>query len=223
MKQMALGIASPPAPSFDNFFPGRNAEAVAALHALAAARGEPFVYLWGVPGSGRSHLLGAVASVSVRPVRHFDGAAHQEGGVLLLADDVDRLDARQQRALFNAFNALREGGGALVAAGPAPPARLALAPELLTRLAWGLVYQLQPLDDVEKAAALARHAAARGLRLPAEVSAYLLRHVRRDLPTLMAVLDALDRHSLETQRPLTVPLVREVLQLPLVLDDEPSA
>jgi DnaA family protein len=103
-----------------------------------------------------------------------------------------------------------------------PPARLDLAPELLTRLAWGLVYQLHPLDDAEKAAALAGHAAARGLRLPAEVSAYLLRHVRRDLPTLMGVLDALDRHSLETQRPLTVPLVREVLQLRLVLDDEPT-
>ncbi len=222
MKQLALGIASPPAPAFDNFFPGRNAEAVAALRALAQGGGEAFVYLWGVPGSGRSHLLGAVAAASARPARRFDGGIPEDRGVLLLADDVDRLDAAGQRALFNAFNAVREGGGALVAAGPVPPARLDLAPELLTRLAWGLVYQLHPLDDAEKAAALAGHAAARGLRLPAEVSAYLLRHVRRDLPTLMGVLDALDRHSLETQRPLTVPLVREVLQLPLVLDDEPA-
>lgn len=222
MKQLALGIASPPAPAFDNFFPARNAEAVAALRALAAGSGESFVYLWGVPGSGRSHLLGAVAAASRRPARRFDGGVPEDGGLLLLADDVDRLDAAGQRALFNAFNAVREAGGALVAAGPVPPARLDLAPELLTRLAWGLVYQLHPLDDAEKSAALAGHAAARGLRLPAEVSAYLLRHVRRDLPTLMGVLDALDRHSLETQRPLTVPLVREVLQLPLVLDDEPA-
>lgn len=219
MKQLALGIASPPAPSFENFFPGRNAEAVAALSCLAAGGGEPFVYLWGESGSGRSHLLRAVASKSARPVRWFDGVTIPDSRVLLLADDVERLDAAGQRALFNAFNAQRDAGGALLAAGPVPPARLSLAPELLTRLAWGLVYQLHTLDDGEKAAALGRHAAARGLRLPPEVSDYLLRHVKRDLPTLMGVLDALDRHSLETQRALTVPLVREVLQLPLVLEE----
>lgn len=222
MKQLALGIAPPPAPAFDNFFPGRNAEAVEALRALAAGIGEPVIYLWGVPGSGRSHLLRAAAGASVRPVQHFAGETPADGNVLLLADDVECLTAAPQRALFNAFNALREAGGALVAAGPVPPARLGLAPELLTRLAWGLVYQVHPLDDREKVAALARHAAVRGLRLPEEVSAYLLRHVKRDLSTLVGVLDALDLHSLETHRALSVPLVREVLKSSFALDDEPA-
>jgi DnaA family protein len=30
---------------------------------------------------------------------------------------------------------------------------------------------------------------------------------------LSAILDALDRYSLETQRPITMPLLRELLQL----------
>ncbi len=221
MKQLALDIAPPPPPAFDNFFPGRNAEALEALRALAAGAGEPVIYLWGVSGSGRSHLLRAAGAASVRPVHSFAGVVPSDGRVLLLADDVHGLAAAAQRALFNAFNALRDAGGALVASGPAPPARLPLAPELISRLAWGLVYQVHPLDDGEKAAALARHAAARGLRLPEEVCSYLLRHVRRDLSTLVAVLDALDRHSLETQRPLSVPLARDVLRASLALDDEP--
>ncbi|MCA3131333.1 MAG: DnaA regulatory inactivator Hda [Betaproteobacteria bacterium] len=222
MKQLALDIAPPPAPAFDNFFPGRNAEALESLRALAAGTGEPVIYLWGVSGSGRSHLLRAAGAASARAVQHFPGEPTVEGRVLLLADDVDFLAPAAQHALFNAFNALRESGGALVASGRAPPARLALAPELLSRLSWGLVYQVHPLDDQEKAAALARHAAARGLRLPEEVSGYLLRHVKRDLTTLMGVLDALDAHSLETRRALSVPLAREVLRSSLALDDEPA-
>jgi DnaA family protein len=44
------------------------------------------------------------------------------------------------------------------------------------------------------------------------MSDYLLHHGRRDLPSLLAVLDALDRYSLQTKRQITLPLVREVLQ-----------
>ena len=90
---------------------------------------------------------------------------------------------------------------------------LPLRADLATRLAAGLVYQLHGLDDEEKSAALHRHAAARGLRLAPEVTAYLLRHARRDMPSLLALLDALDRYSLETQRAITVPLLRELLAL----------
>jgi DnaA family protein len=42
---------------------------------------------------------------------------------------------------------------------------------------------------------------------------FLLTRAQRDLPTLLATVDALDRYSLETKRPVTVPLVRELLQL----------
>jgi DnaA family protein len=49
---------------------------------------------------------------------------------------------------------------------------------------------------------------------------YLLRHGRRDLPSLMAMLNSLDRASLEQKRPPTLPLLRELMQTSLDLDKE---
>jgi DnaA-homolog protein len=219
MKQLALDIAPPPAPTLDNFVPGRNAELVAALHALAnGASHERFVYLWGADGSGRSHLLRAVVDAARRngrPTLWFEAQTNvidAADDALCAADDAHRLGADAQIALFNLHNRIRGGNGALLVSGNAAPAQLRLRADLATRLAAGLVYQLHGLGDDEKSAVLCRHAAARGLRLAPEVTAYLLRHARRDMPSLLALLDALDRYSLETQRAITVPLLRELLE-----------
>ena len=85
--------------------------------------------------------------------------------------------------------------------------------DLRTRLGWGLVYQVHGLSDEEKIDALSKSALARGLSLSPGVLPYLLTHFRRDMQSLSAMLDALDRYSLETQRPITMPLLRELLQL----------
>ena len=92
------------------------------------------------------------------------------------------------------------------------PKDVALRRDLATRLATGLTYRLLPLSDDEKSAALAAHARARGFALGEEVAAYLLTHARRDMPSLIQALDVLDRYSLETGRPITVPLLKAALQ-----------
>ena len=197
MQQLPLEISRRPEPAFDNFVPGANVEALARVRALAdGSLREPIVYLWGEPGSGRSHLLAAAARANPR---------------LAVVDDVESLDEHAQQALFNAINAARDGRGAVLAAGSAPPAQLALREDVRTRLAWGLVYQLKPLGDAEKAAHLKAEAERRGLQLSDEVAGYLLTRLPRDLYSLNELLDRLDRHSLARQRPLTLPLVKEVL------------
>jgi DnaA family protein len=128
------------------------------------------------------------------------------------ADDVENLDEKAQRRLFGAINAAREGAAPVLAAGGRPPAQLALREDLRTRLAWGLVYQIRPLSDAEKATHLRAEAARRGLRLPDDVVRYLLTRLPRDLPSLNAVLEALDRYSLAAKRPVTLPLLREALE-----------
>lgn len=217
MKQLALDLARPAAPTLDNFVPGANGELLAALRAIAAgAAAERFVYVWGGAGCGRTHLLTALAAATGA---HYVACASAlalpaDLGTQPLAavDDVDALDESAQIALFNAYNEMRANGGALVAAGSRPPTRLALRADLATRLAWGLVYEVRPLSDDERREALTRHAAQRGFALAPDVANYLLAHARRDLPTLLAILDALDRHSLETRRPVSVLLARELLR-----------
>lgn len=223
MKQMALALARPPAPDFDSFAPGRNAEVLALLRAIGAVPAiERMVYVWGAAGSGKTHLLHAAANAASRRVAWFPVQPGDIGDALVIVDDVHRLDAAAQRLLFNVYNDVRDGGACLLVAGDEPPPRLALRDDLVTRLSWGLVLQVHALTDDEKIAALEQHARGRGLRLPNEVSSYLLRHGQRDLPSLIGVLDALDRHCLETRRPVTLPLLREVLQTRLLLDDLPD-
>lgn len=198
MQQLVLDIRPAVEPDFDNYIPGPNAEALARVRALATgALREAIVYLWGEPGSGRTHLLHAAARANPQ---------------LVIADDVEALDPAAQQQLFAAINAARDGAAPVLAAGKVSPAGLALREDLRTRLAWGLVYQLRPLSDADKADHLRAAATRRGLRLSEEVVGYLLTRLPRDLPSLNGVLDALDRYSLAAKRPVTVPLVREALE-----------
>lgn len=222
MRQLALDFANPPSPTLGNFIPGRNAELVQALQRLAAGGGgERFVYLWGQPASGRTHLLkGTIAQMQGSGIASAylscadgvvaDGLDHLDCVAL---DDAERLDAAGQAVAFELYNALRERGGALIAAGGCPPVQLPLREDLLTRLAWGLVYRVHALDDEEKSRALADYAAGRGFQLQPEVRDYLLKRGSRSLSSLLVAVDALDRYSLETKRPVTVPLARELLHV----------
>jgi DnaA-homolog protein len=199
VKQLLLNIQPPAAPGFDNFIVGQNHEALNSLQTVLTGQAPtPFVYLWGASGSGKSHLLLAAQAMG----------AH-------IADDVDALDNESQIILFDTFNHIKAEGGILVTAGKHAPTQMGLRDDLATRLAWGLVYQLHPLSDAEKADALRAHAKNRSMKLPDEVIAYCLKYLRRDLPTLMAVLDALDEWSLTTKKPVTVPLLKSMLQFEL--------
>ena len=218
-QQLTLDIRPEPHPAFENFVAGANAELLARLRALAQPKTFEAVYLWGPAGSGRSHLLQATRAAAEAAGRRAILVAGEEAGAelpcptggLLVVDDLDRLVEQAQVALFRAFNSARLAGLALLLAGPSAPLSLRLREDLRTRIGQALVYQVQPLSDEEKAATLAAQASQRGLRVEDGVIGYMLRHTTRDLPALMAVLDELDRASLERKRPVTVPLLKEML------------
>jgi DnaA family protein len=219
MKQLILDLSPAAIPTLDNFVPGPNAEALEALRNLTAGTcRETVVYLYGAAGCGRTHLLHAV-------VGHAARAGWSSGYVagdaaddlpdplpkLVAWDDVHALGVAGQSRLFSLLIRMRESDGMLVCTGDAPPSRLALRADVVTRLAAGLAYPLHVLTDEDKAEAVARHAELRGFQLNREVIDYLLQRHARDLPTLVRMLEALDRYSLETKRPITVPLLRELL------------
>lgn len=167
-----------------------------------------------VPCAANGWLFGEAPAAAPRP-------AEAGGASLLLVDDVDALSGAQQAGLFRMLLAAQADPRiAVVTTGPAPASALALRDDLRSRLAAGLALRLQPLSDEAKHRALLAAAQARGLRMPPEVADHLLRHFPRDLSALMQILDALDRHSLERQRPLTVPLLREWAQRRL--ESEPT-
>ena len=206
MKQLLLDIQLPAKPSLDNFLVGRNAEAIHTLNlSLTAQATQRFIYLWGVSGSGKTHLLSAMRD-----------AAEGLGKSLVMADDVQDFSEQQQIDLFNAYNQARESESVVLVAGNASPMQMGLRDDLASRLAWGVTYQLHPLSDEEKAQALKARAKQRGMKLPDDVVDYCFRYLRRDLPSLMATLDALDQWSLTEKKPITVAMLRKLIQVPLL-------
>jgi len=219
-EQLPLALNLNEVYQFDNFY-FTNAEIKHTLENFDI----PFVYLWGSHASGKSHLLMAVVENSQQRAHYLPLAylvAHSSPNILASFDAldllcIDELDAVAdlpdwQEALFHCFNRLQHSGCQLLVAAQHAPVELGLLlADLKSRMATGLTYQLESLNDEDKQRALALQAQARGLDLPSDVALHLLRHQSRDMVILMQILQSLDKASMATQRRLTIPFVRKVL------------
>src|SRR5690554_255101 len=207
LPQLALDIRLGSGVSFEGFYPGANEQALTVVRELAAGRGEPFLYLHGAAGLGKSHLLQAACQAAAR-----DGAAVAylplseaaqwspevldglESLSLVAIDDLQCVADKPewQEALFHLYNRLRDASARLLVAADRRPAELGLAlPDLVSRLQWGLVLRLEDLDDQQKLEGLRFRARCRGFELPQETAQYLLAHYPRQLGTLFGLLDRL--------------------------------
>ena len=225
MKQMALDIGLAPVPTLDNFVPVGNE---AALEHVRLWTGNPLrspvpTFLWGEGGSGKSHLLRAVrealrehgARVGWIDAAHLHPGEFDDDWEVVILDDCQLYTAEQQAAAFNWFvNAQTPSQGAarwVLAAADRPPADLQLREDLRTRLGWGHVFQLKALGETERRAVLRRAADERGVFLGDEVMDFMLNRFSRDLSSLMMLLDQLDAYALRTQRAITIPLIKSML------------
>lgn len=223
MKQLLLDLLLENIPTLENFVPGRNVELLHILNEfLVTSSSGNFIYCWGGSGSGKSHLLKSVCEACIR-LKHYQVAyftcdqytefeLNDELPGCIIIDDVDQLGPEAQVKLFNLYNQARDGCLALfLASGKVAPTQLRLRQDVITRLSWGLVYQIHELTDEEKGKAMKNHAVNSGFELPEEVCGYLLHYEKRDMPYLIKMIDALGRYSLMLQRPITLPLLRQFL------------
>lgn len=224
--QILLPLESRRPDRFEDFIPGPNQNVVAALLELLQS-GEGCLYIRGPEGSGKSHLLNAVCNFAQeRDMQAFyislgnvpdaaaDGLAGLEEMDVVCLDDIDRIAGKPswENALFHFFNRIRANRGRLVVSSSQALSSLHFQlPDLVSRLAWGLRLQLEPLDDLGKEEVLRHKAAALGIDLPAEVVNYLLNRGSRNVSSLLARLEAVRVAALTGKRKITVPLVREVL------------
>jgi DnaA family protein len=224
MRQLVLDIAPASLPGLDDFVEGRNGEVLQALRDWANGGPERFITLWGEAGAGKSHLVSALADFINRRaasqslpaaacIRCSTTTRFAEDPVsFLLVDDVDRLSPEGAVSLFHRYNERREGEGRLLVTSPCPPAALNIMPDLTTRLGWGLVLKVHPLNDREKIDALQSRANRMGVNLPNEAAEYILNRWTRDTPSLFSLMDELNRWSLSAHRPaITIPLIRDAL------------
>lgn len=231
MRQLPLDLGHASSSSLEDFITGYNHELLTWLRAWpdSAQPGTP-TYLWGPSGCGKTRLLQGLAHQALQQGWHvlwlgvtgFQSweVESPEAPTLVLLDDCQSLDAQQQHWAFNLFiesatvlAAAQQArpGMAIVAAGRVPPVDLPVRDDLRTRLGWGLVFSVEPLDDEGVREALLTDCHRRGLKLGEGVLPYILTHFSRDLGFLMGLLDRLDRYALAEQRVVTVPLLKQML------------
>ncbi len=221
-EQLILDISPAPPNSLDNFVAGENKAALDALQQCVPGRA---IYLWGAPGVGRTHLLQAMAGQAYTryfnaedPPAHILRVATDDNMPyrLIAIDDIDLFKPKAQAAVFTLYNRWRAtattaASFALVVAGNRAPLSLPIREDLRTRLGWDLVFRLEHLSDQHRAQAMEQRARERGLQLQPEVINWILTHYARDMNRLSALVDALDNYSLVKKRPITLPLLKELL------------
>lgn len=222
MKQIALDIGLARGPTLASFCAGPNEAAHRHLQLWAGSptRSPVPTYLWGASGSGKTHLLRAVAqslkdqgaSVGWLDATLAEPPEFNEAWAVVLLDEVHLYTAVQQHAAFNWFVNAQTLQRGVLAAGQLPPADLKLREDLRTRLGWGHVFQLQVLSEPERRAVLRQEADARGVFLSDEVMDFMLTRFSRDLGSLMQLLEQLDGYALQAKRAITIPLIKSMLE-----------
>lgn len=228
-QQLPLGIDLRDDCTLETFFPGDNQQALSHVKQVAKGEGEPFLYLWGREGVGRTHLLQGACHwanryqrtafyLSLSPINALNPAILEglERLDLICLDDIEAISGIKEweEALFHLFNRLRSlNRRLLVAANCAPKALAIQLPDLQSRLSWGVVYSLHSLDDENLLLALQLRAKERGLTLTDEVGAFLIRRCTRSMPELYTLLETLDKASLVAKRRLTIPFIKSALGL----------
>lgn len=229
-QQLILDLLPASPPTLANFIVGENQAAIDALKSCKPGRA---IYLWGAPGAGRTHLLQALCAApdtlyfsEQNPASRLKEIATADTFTLKLIaiDNVELLSDEAQAALFALYNRWREAAAsahafALVLSGDKSPLAMPLREDLRTRLGWDLIFRLEQLSDDERAQALKTRATERGLQLSPEVIGWMLTHYARDMRQLSALLDALDRYSLERHRAITLPLLKDLLATPQAPND----
>ena len=225
MTQLVLPLQLADHAVFASFLDHGNETLVSTLASLPSGDAGQGCWLWGAPATGKTHLLQAVCDKAGDRSVYLPLAMLASAGpdileglasrALICIDDIDEVVGQDswEIALFNLFNELQESGGQLIVAASAAPRECGIIlADLASRMSRLPVFQIRALDEQQRAAALQLRARHRGLELPDDTAAYMLKRSRRDMASLYGLLDRLDLEALRAQRRLTIPFVRDVLR-----------
>lgn len=225
--QIPLVLRWPAQQRFETYVAGDNAVAMTLVERAAEGTDSAWVFASGSAGCGKTHLLIAACaaagecgrSAQYLPLNKLPGdrgsAIRSFGGSDLLAlDDLDAIagDRDAEHALFDLYNRGKADKSTLLFTAAAAPAQLGITlPDLVSRLSSCTQATLKPLDEAARREAVRQRAQARGLVLDEVVLDWLFARTQRDLGSLTALIERLDRESLAAKRRITVPFLRQLL------------
>lgn len=225
IEQLALEVSLKEEQTFQNYL--GNSLVVSALKQMIRHQSEFFIFLYGAPLSGKTHLARAssvfarsmglsVFYVSFKTVSELHPKIFEqlETHALVILEDIDYMlgDAAWEESLFHFYNRAKEAGTRLLVTATATAKKLKInLADLSSRLLSGLTLHIEDLNDETKIELLTSWASDRGLVLTNDVAFYLVTHYSRRIKDLLEAFEKLDKASMQQQRRLTIPFVKQVL------------
>ena len=229
MLQLPLDFELKVDATFDNFIEGENKLLLQALKDISQAQPE-FLYFYGAAGTGKSHLLQALAHTTAEQINFNLAYLPLDSDMVVPqvlegfeAFDCVCLDSFQsiidkpntnewQESIFHLYNQLKEQDKSLIIAANEAPIGLALElQDLKSRLSAMLIHEIKPLSEQDKLLFIKEKSQEKGLALNDDLANFILARSKRDLAAINAALEKLDAASLQAKRKITKPFIKEVL------------
>jgi len=230
--QLFFNFPTTPDYSFKSFVVcnGNNTATEFVKKVMGSASEENLLFLYGEPGSGKTHLLSAVSreiadreAIAPPPVIPIELATPDNCQEIirltsplpiLLLDNLHLLQdsCTLRTAIWQLFNDFYENGRTIIATATLPPKELQTLDEhLQSRFMWGLVAKLDISDDDSRRMIMKKLADDCQIIIPDDVIDYLLIHLPRDIPSLANAVALLRNRSFATQKKISLKLAKEAL------------
>jgi len=238
--------------TFDNFVVGNgNRFAHAACLAVAQSPAKSYnpLFVYGVVGLGKTHLIQAIGNHivqhngqtkikvlyissekftnelinSIRDDRTVSFRDKYRSVDVLLIDDIQFLAGKErtQEEFFHTFNTLYDSNKQIVITSDCPPKEIpTLEDRLISRFEWGLITDIQPPDLETRIAILRKKAQIEDLNIPAEVINFIAGKIPSNIRQLEGALNKLVAFSTLTKNDLSVSLAQEILKDIIPIEDK---
>ena len=222
MNQLGLPISLNSSMLLDNFV--SNKELIRSIRQVFLDQKSSEIYFYGASGNGKTHILQGAVLESLANDKNAvfvdcadlipDHLAEFIDQISLISfDNVHLLSNKNEEIFFDLFNRSRQSQVNILVSGNTLPADLNIMKDIKTRLSLATVFKLEELNDESTMIVIDKQMSDRNLSIDPKVYEYLFKNFSRDLRLLLSTMDDLDKASLQTKKPISIPFVRKFLNL----------
>lgn len=236
-KQLVLPVALKKHVGFESFIDGENNILVGHLkdvirngHCSYPSTSQRISVFVGYNGTGKTHLLLAsceyaqrlnlnyqfidLAKIIEMPTDILSGMTSAD---VVCIDNLQNVEdnPQWQRAVFDVINQFIEYDRRMLifSCSKAVNDMEYSLLDLQTRLNWGINFNIKPLNDEDKLAALKKQLDLRSIPINDDALSFMLKRVSRNMHELSTIIAAIDEETLSSKRKVTIPFIKQTLSI----------
>jgi len=222
IKQIPIDYSFVISKTYKSFIIGNNQELVKSLKSLKISTKKNIIFIYGKRSSGKTHLLKATETYFNSNVLYVDEKKETNFDLnklskynLLLIDNLEKIIStnEKEKNIFKIINEFILNKKNIVVSSNKPLKKINFSlPDLSSRLAWDLQFEIYDLNDADKIKVLKKYASERGLTLSPKVCSYIISHLQRDIFYLCNSVKFFDKNSLSLRKRITIPFIKKIIE-----------